>query len=198
MKSNEIRSVSKQDNNTDSNTGTRKDKRFLMFYAVSLFSAALILVVLSFLIQQRNSEKLITEFKSSEQLSELTLAQLKQENADLKVTVSELEEKLASANEDLSKSLDTGSALKDKLSNSEKSGAELREALDETALSQQAMILLTQLQRSYYSDDITASRDIVSVMEQEGFAELLPDASTDSFSSVPPSDIYAEIKEALE
>jgi len=174
-----------------------KNKRFLVIYMTALFSAALILIVLSYFIQERNNRKLISEYEASAQLSDATLAQLRQEIADLEVSLSTAEAQLEKASDRAKEAESALTDSNDSLSDAQAELAQAQEDLAAAQRSQKALSLLVQLQVAHAAHDNAAARDIIAEFEETGLTDSLPDTYDSSIAEKSPLAIFNEIKESV-
>ena len=180
-----------------SETGAPKDRKYLLLYSLALFSAALFLVLITYIVQEKNNQKLISEYESSRQHSVETVAQLKQNNADLQVSLSELQTSLDQAGESLTEKNYEIDTLEDSLHRANLSLDEAKDDLADALHTQNAMMLLLQLEVSYSSYDYDTCRDIIVAMEEDDLVSGLPEEAASPLVTQSPLAIYHDIKDML-
>ncbi len=146
----------------------RRSRRFLVFYMITLFLAAAVLILLSYLVEARNANQSLTAF-SQEQQGNVRSAmekvqQMQEENARL------LEE-----NEQLTQQVqETRSALgraEQRLGTRQRALAAAEETL---AAQERALSRLWWLERCWQRGEQEACRQLLTEMEAAGDRALLP------------------------
>lgn len=156
-----------------------KNKKFLLGYAIALFSMALILIIMSYLSQmkaetqiQKLNEELFTTQGSLKKLESMT----------------ELTSEQAKKIEEITKELD---ACKDKINELEEKNAEYALAAGETGIYEKtikAYEYFWQLEKDYRTKFYTKSREMIDTIETGGYAQYL---------SADAAGEYEKIKSAL-
>jgi hypothetical protein len=147
--------------------------RPVLLYMGIMFSVALILLLLSFLMQQRNHEALMEGLTD---LSDL------QSMVDLKMENQTLQESLAQSKLDLA---------------TLQAEYESMTAQKNTASAQTtAMEYLAEIQHAYDLDHRKTARALIAVFESTGLSESLPDTSAVE-GGTSPAQVFLDIKEDL-
>lgn len=131
-------------------TTERERMKKVYTYVAILFCVAFLLILWTFLMNQRSSQAIRDEIKSGNSALQSTL----EENDTLEARVKELEAQLAEAEED-----------KDSLSETVEHKSEQLRALD----------WLIEIENNYSAKDYDAARDNIRAFEKEGAAESLPE-----------------------
>ena len=131
-------------------TTERERMKKVYTYVAVLFTVAFLLILWTFLMNQRSSQAIRDEIKSGNSALQSTL----EENDTLEARVKELEAQLAEAEED-----------KDSLSETVERKSEQLRALD----------WLIEIENNYSAKDYDAARDNIRAFEKEGAAESLPE-----------------------
>lgn len=131
-------------------TTERERMKKVYTYVAILFCVAFLLILWTFLMNQRSSQAIRDEIKSGNSALQSTL----EENDTLEARVKELETQLAEAEED-----------KDSLSETVERKSEQLRALD----------WLIEIENNYSAKDYDAARDNIRAFEKEGAAESLPE-----------------------
>ncbi len=168
----------------------RRRQQSVLKYVVILFTAALVLLLYTFLMDRRQHE--LTQVENQEQISQLQQNtasatqrldaiiserdQLKEENAALQNQIKELEQKLWDAE---SFSAGTQSDLSEKLK-------ELN-----------AMDWFWRIQRLYSRGSIRSARELARQFEANGLQDALPDASYAGLEGNSPKAQYQELHDLL-
>lgn len=192
---------------------TKKQKYNIFIYAAVLFGLAFFLILLSYLVQQRNNSATISRLNESSANYEQNIESLQIENSDLTVKNTQLNEELESltkelsdAKAQLSETKEDTSALEIKESELEKTNESLNTQLTTTqasakseSLKAQALEYLWQLQRQFYNGNYDAGRAIIKLMEEKGYQDYLPTNSIllSEGYDVAPKHTYDTLKEIL-
>lgn len=149
----------------------------VILYVTILFAAAFLLLLVSFLMQQRDHAAVLQE-------NNLSITQLQQNNQDLQLQVDDLQKQLDDANTQV-KDLQNGTSTQ--------SGQE-----DVTTLEKQlnAMDYLRELQRRYTAKDYAAVRTLLTEFNKKGLAAYLP-KTTEIQNVMTPAEKYQEIVSAV-
>lgn len=130
-------------------TTERERMKKVYTYVAVLFSVAFLLILWTFLMNQRSSQAIRDEIKSGNHALQSTL----QQNDSLEAHITELEEQLATAEED-------------------------KKALDETVGVQsnqlRALDWLLEIENAYNTGDLDAAKDNIRSFEETGTVEFLP------------------------
>ena len=133
----------------DTPTPERERMKKVYTYVAILFTVAFLLILWTFLMNQRSSQAIRDEIKSGNHALQSTL----EENDSLEARVKELEAQLAEAEED-------------------------KKALDETVGVQsnqlRALDWLLEIENAYNTGDLDAAKDNIRSFEETGTAEFLP------------------------
>lgn len=162
-----------------------KSSHSVVSYIAILFAAAFLLLLLSYLMQQRNNAEVISGLTDSVSAMQ-TLDNLIQENKQLEEQVTALEE-----NADVQQqSLDAAKAREDIL---QRENEELRKQT-------QALDYLREIQRLYALQSYRKAREVISAFEEAGLVPYLPTQATyqtEKQDRPSPAETYANIYEAL-
>lgn len=145
-------------------------------YVAVLFAVAFIFLLLSYFMQQRNNEAVISGLQDSVSAVQ-SLQQLQDSNTSLQQQVYEL----TALNQ----------SLQDKLTESDDSLVFANKKLD-------AMDLLWQISKLYATRRYTACRSAIAMMEELDLSQYLPDTTTNSFQTESPLSEYQRIVKALD
>lgn len=156
-------------------------ERSVLIYLVVLFAAAFILLLLSFLMQQRSHEEAIDGLKQSVTTMQ-SVQEVYEENTALAEQLEQLEEQLRAQENEIS-GLEQGNAL---LQNE-------KEHLERSA---QAMDWFWQINEAYVRGRYTLARQLIDQMGAE-LPQYLPTESITDTERFSPYDRYQEIYEAL-
>ena len=130
-------------------TTERERMKKVYTYVAVLFSVAFLLILWTFLMNQRSSQAIRDEIKSGNHALQSTL----QQNDSLEAHIAELEEQLANSEED-------------------------KKALDETVGLQsnqlRALDWLLEIENAYNTGDLDAAKDNIRSFEETGTVEFLP------------------------
>lgn len=130
-------------------TTERERMKKVYTYVAVLFTVAFLLILWTFLMNQRSSQAIRDEIKSGNTALQSTL----QQNDSLEANIAELEEQLATAEED-------------------------KKALDETVGVQsnqlRALDWLLEIENTYNTGDLDAAKDNIRSFEETGTVEFLP------------------------
>lgn len=165
----------------------RRQKSVFQYIAI-LFAAAFVLLLFTFLMEQRQNDLL--QQQSQEEIDSLqqesvnavqSLQNLYDQNEALKQQVADLEEQLADYQEQID-------VLPDVVSN-------LEHDLDCT---KQAMDWFWQIDEAYVRSRWTLCRQLIDSLEEAGLVEYLPKESYTDNDRFSPYDRFQEIKEAVD
>ena len=130
-------------------TTERERMKKVYTYVAVLFCVAFLLILWTFLMNQRSSQAIRDEIKSGNHALQSTL----EENASLEARVDELEMQLAAAEEDSKALNETVSLQSDQL---------------------RALDWLLEIENAYNTGDLDAAKDNIRSFEETGTVEFLP------------------------
>ncbi len=130
-------------------TTERERMKKVYTYVAVLFSVAFLLILWTFLMNQRSSQAIRDEIKSGNHALQSTL----EENDSLEARVDELETQLAAAEEDSKALNETVSLQSDQL---------------------RALDWLLEIENAYNTGDLDAAKDNIRSFEETGTVEFLP------------------------
>ena len=156
-------------------------RRSVLIYLVILFAVAFVLLLLSYIMQQRNSEETIDGLKQS--VSAMQSAQdAYEENTLLRQQLEQLEQQA-----------ETDQAERDRL---QQQVQELQQQVQELEYTAQAMDWFWQLNEAYVRGRYTLARELIDQMGSE-LPHYLPRESITDNARFSPYDRYQEIYNAL-
>lgn len=152
--------------------------RPVLVYVTVMFAAAVLLLVLSFFMQQRNHDAIMKGLSSS-QINAQSVVDLELENNKLDERIHELETQLATAATDEEK---------------------LQADLDTAQKSRQAMDWLLGIQQEYEDGDFVQALKLVAEFTATGLPEYLPQTSaiTEGYPQNHPEGSYASPAQRFE
>lgn len=173
----------KKERTAPENAGERKPApekgRSVLRYIAVLFAAAFFLLLLSYLMQQRQMAETVSELKGS--VSAMgTIENMRKTN-----------EELSAANESLE---NENRELEDRLENAADEKSQLSTSLDASRSESGALSLLWQLSKAYGAKKYTLCREILADLAP--LAQYLPTEA--EHWSVSPAAEYAKILKALD
>jgi len=173
----------KKEQSAPENAGEQKPapakRNSVLRYIAILFAAAFFLLLLSYLMQQRQMAETVSELKGSVSAME-TIENMRKTNEELRAS----SESLESENRDLEDQLDHATDEKSQLST----------ALDASRSESDALSLLWQLSKAYSAKKYTLCREILEDLAP--LSQYLPTEA--EFWSVSPAAEYAKILKALD
>ena len=156
-------------------------RRSVLIYLVILFAVAFVLLLLSYIMQQRSSEETIDGLKQS--VSAMQSAQdAYEENALLKQQLEQLEQQA-----------ETDQAERDRL---QQQIQDLQQQVQELEYTAQAMDWFWQINEAYVRGRYTLARELIDQMGSE-LPRYLPRESITDNERFSPYDRYQEIYDAL-
>lgn len=182
----------------DGKSPPRNSKKFLFFYAITLFLVAAVLILFSYLIEARNSNRTLNEF-SQQQSSDVMSAmqkveQMQEENQRLKKEVTTLTEALDQNLDELEE------ARENLLDTQQKQAQAVRRTEDleeELSRQQEALTLLWSLERNYLLGYYGTCQNLVSTIEENHYEEYFSQENPANPAATPPLERYRTIKENL-
>ena len=157
----------------------RGRRNSVFVYIAILFMAAFVLLLVTFLMEQRQSRQQIDDLKQSVSAYQ-TLQGLIDENGQLREDVDTRDRQIQT--------------LEDQLNAAQTRQAELEARLQEQEKTEQAMHWFWQINEASVRGRTTLCRQLITSMEEAGLQDYLPkenDTDTDRFS---PYDRYQEIR----
>ena len=162
-----------------------KQTHSVISYIAILFAAAFLLLLLSYLMQQRNNAEVISGLTDSVSAMQ-TLDNLVQENQQLREDVTALEENSNTQQQ----ALDAANAREELL---QKENEDLRKQVE-------ALDYLREIQRLYALQYYRKAREVISEFEESGLIPYLPTQNAyqnEEEDRLSPAETYADIYEAL-
>lgn len=165
-------------------------KRSVLTYLVILFGAAMILLLLAYLMQQRStSEQALSGLQQS--VSALQSAQeLYEENGELKSQVSELEDQIEQMEDQIR-------LMQDKIDRQNTQNAASQQQIDDLKKSTQALDWFWQINEAYVRGRYSQCKELIVLLNTSGLTEYLPRESITANGRFSPYDRYHEIYDAL-
>ena len=161
----------------------RPHKRLsVMNYLTILFAAAFLLLLLSYLMQQRTNSETIEGLKQSVSAMQ-SIDSLQKEKEGLESQVALLEEQVAH--------------LEGQVSALQNETAALQSTAEDQAHAAEAMDWFWQIDEAYVLGRYSLCRELIQSLEDSGLSERLPQESTTDNGRFSPALRYQEIREAL-
>lgn len=172
-------------------TGSERNRKFLVFYVVTLFLAAAVLILLSYLVEARNANQSLTasnqEQQGTVQSALEKVQQIQQENQQLQQRSAQLESQLQETRSQRNRAQQS-------LSTRERALRQARQSLDRQ---QQALTRFWWLERCWSRGSRSDAREILDEMERAGDRALLPGENPLDPAAESPQARYDTIYENL-
>ena len=180
----------KHDRQRQTNRTRPNHKRSVTNYLMILFAAAIVLLLFSYLMQQRStSEQALSGIQQS--ISAMQSAQdLYEENSSLKDEINTLDDQIDQLEDQLSQ-------VQDKIDRQNKENNALQQQVMDLQKSNQAMDWFWQIDEAYVLGRYTLCRELITQLNAAGLTEFLPRSSITANRRFSPYDRYQEIYDAL-
>lgn len=160
-----------------------RNRNSVMGYLLILFAAAFLLLLLSYLMQQRNSAETISSLKESVSAMQ-SVQDMMEQNEKLEEQVAELEKQVSTLQEEL----EEVSTLKLGVESELRGSYMALDALDH----------LRYLEEAYQKGKRQTAKELIEAMEQAGLVFYLPDTTNITSEDVPsPAERFQTIYDAL-
>ena len=204
---------------TEATKGGRKKRRnALTVYLTVMFAVAFLLILVSFLIQMRNSNETITQLNENTANAQTNIQSLEEQNEGLQTEKESLQQQIEDLQQELETVQQENSVLQQDLDEVSEELTELEESLiaaetdretlsadlestqaaqDQTALqlenTQRAYALLMQAENAYESGDYETASACLQTIEDESLTAYLDDAGAVFYASLPEKIEQAQI-----
>ena len=155
----------------------------VLFYLVILFAAAFLLLLMSYLMQQRSNQIAMDNLQATSNSASQSLENIINERDSLSQQVGELEAQVDS--------------LEGQLSQARDEARQAQEASEEAARQLRAMEYFWQIDDYYARGYYSQARALIETFEAQGLKEALPAENTTGTDRFSPAQRYAEIYDAL-
>ena len=165
-------------------------KRSVTNYLLILFAAALVLLLFSYLMQQRStSEQTLNGIQQS--ISAIQSAQeVYEENGTLKDEINALEDQINQLEDQVR-------LMQDKIDRQNKENQGLQKQATDLQKSNQAMDWFWQINEAYVRNRYNLCKELITQLNAAGLTEYLPRTSITANGRFSPYDRYLEIYDAL-
>lgn len=165
-------------------------KRSVINYLLILFSAALILLLFAYLMQQRSSnEQALDGIQQS--ISAMQSAQdVYEENEVLKEEIRALEDQLTQLEDQIR-------LMQDKIDRQDRETQSAQQEITDLQKSNQAMDWFWQIDEAYVRNRYNLCKELITQLNAAGLTEYLPRISITENERFSPYDRYQEIYDAL-
>lgn len=165
-------------------------KRSVLTYLVILFGAAIILMLLAHLMDQRSTnEEALSGLQQS--ISSMQSAQdLYEENGELKEQIIRQEAQIEELEDQIR-------LMQDKIDRQTSQSEGIQKQVDDLEKSIQALDWFWQINEAYVRSRYNTCRELIALLNSSGLAEYLPRESITDNGRFSPYDRYQEICEAL-
>ena len=165
-------------------------KRSVMSYLLILFSAALILLLFAYLMQQRStSEQALDGIQQS--ISAMQSAQeVYEENGTLKEEINLLEDQVTQLEDQIR-------LMQDKFDRQDRESQSAQQEISDLQKSNQAMDWFWQINEAYVRNRYNLCKELITQLNASGLTEYLPRVSITANERFSPYDRYQEIYDAL-
>lgn len=164
-------------------------KRSVLTYMLIMFGAALVLLLLAYMMQQRSNEETLNGLQQS--VSAIQSAQdLYEENGELKDKVSALENQIEEMEDQIR-------LMQDKIDRQAAQNEAQQQQTEDLKKATQALDWFWQINEAYVRGRYTQCRELITLLKTAGLTEYLPRESITANGRFAPYDRYNEIYDAL-